>query len=103
MRIYIAGPIAGMPAHNAPAFAAAAETLRAIGHDPVNPLELHGTPEERDAKTRGELMRTDILALLDCDGVLMLDDWTRSRGANLEREVAVQCGLRVWFRVEEVR
>lgn len=102
MRVYIAGPIHGRPEHNAPVFEEAAIALYRAGHEPVSPLELHGAPEERDAKTRGEIMHTDIRALLECDGVLMLDDWTRSRGARLEREVAIQCGLRVWYRISEV-
>ena len=40
-RIYIAGPMTGLPALNFPAFHAAASALRALGHQVVNPAEIN--------------------------------------------------------------
>ena len=33
--------------------------------------------------------------MLGCDGVAALTDWDESRGAKLEREVAVACGIEI--------
>ena len=76
LRVYIAGPITGMFVLNAPAFEAAADMLRAAGHEPVNPHTLHGG---RLDLSHGEYMRTDLRALLDCDAIHMLPGWGRAR------------------------
>jgi len=39
MRIYIAGPMTGLPEFNYPAFNAAAEYLRSLGHHVENPAD----------------------------------------------------------------
>jgi len=39
MRVYIAGPMSGIPQFNFPAFKAAARALRAIGYDVICPAE----------------------------------------------------------------
>ena len=96
MKVYIAGPITGIPEHNKPAFEMAAALLRANGHEPVNPHDLcsEGTPWS-------ECMRVDIRAMLDCDAVALLDGWESSRGASMEQWVGHRCGLKVqplyWF------
>ena len=38
-------------------------------------------------------MRTSIVTMLGCDGAAFLPDWDESRGAKLEREVAIAGGL----------
>ena len=91
MKIYISGPISGMPDLNKPAFMAAEEALRAAGFDVVNPVN-NGLP---DSAEWHEHMRADIKMLMDCDGVAMLEGWMRSRGAKLEREIAMQLGMTV--------
>lgn len=59
-RIYISGPMSGMPEHNFPAFNAEAARLRALGYDVVNPAELNPEPE----KTWHDCLRTDLMELL---------------------------------------
>ena len=41
-RIYIAGPMTGIPEHNYPAFHAAVAKLRAEGYAVTSPADLHG-------------------------------------------------------------
>lgn len=80
-RIYLSGPITGMPDENRPAFLAAAAALRAYGYSVVNPHEL---PHEKNASWEAH-MCVDLKALLDCDTLVLLnEDWSNSRGVSLE-------------------
>ena len=84
MRLYIAGPMTGLPEFNIPAFRRAALLLADAGHAPIDPSQLHpqiGLPW-------ADYMRADIPAMLACDGVATLPDWWRSRGARLEVHIA---------------
>jgi hypothetical protein len=89
-RLYLCGPMTGLPQLNFPAFNAEAERLRALGYDVINPAELAepGTPW-------AQCMRTDIRMLLMCDAIAMLPGWERSRGANLEWLIATELGMPV--------
>lgn len=89
LRIYVAGPMTGYEALNFPAFHAAAAQLRALGHEVVNPAEINSDPGA-DWLT---CMRADIKQLVDCDAIAMLPGWERSKGATLERLIAVGLGL----------
>lgn len=91
MRIYIAGPMTGLPELNFPAFHAAAICLRARGHDAVNPAEI---PQDKSAGWDA-CMRRALAQMLTCEAVALLPDWQRSRGASLEAFVAAQLGLDV--------
>ena len=91
MKTYISGPITGVPDYNRTAFATAAKSLLAQGRAVFNPTE-NGLPE---SATWDEHMRADIKALMDCDVIHMLPGWHRSRGASLERYLALQIGMTV--------
>lgn len=105
MRLYLAGPMTGIPQHNAPAFDAAAATLRALCFDVVSPPEItRANPQpgiHRDGSIElpvyQELVRLDLQALLDCDGVALLPGWMKSRGARLEVANALAIGLDVFL------
>ena len=88
-RIYISGPMSGMPEHNFPAFNAEAARLRALGYDVVNPAELNPEPE----KTWHDCLRTDLMELLTCDAIALLAGWQKSAGAHLEIHVAHRVGI----------
>lgn len=90
-RIYISGPMSGLPELNFPAFHDAAEKLRGKGFDAVNPAELNA---ELDADWH-YYMRNDIKALCDCDALALLPGWEKSSGAQLELHIAHRLGLDV--------
>lgn len=92
LRIYVAGPMTGLPDLNFPSFHAAAARLRALGHDVVNPAEINTDP---NAAWR-DCMRVDIKALVDCDAIALLPGHEKSRGATLERTIAAGLGLQVF-------
>lgn len=97
--IYISGPMTGLPELNFPAFQAAASLLRAAGLDVLNPAELDHHPES----TWASCLRRDIAALMACDSILMLDGWMQSKGARLERHIAVQLGMQVHYDIDGLR
>ena len=91
-RIYISGPMTGLPEKNFPAFNAEANRLRALGFDVVNPVDV--TPNEAEL-TWHECMRSDLAALLTCDTLALLDGWQQSSGAHLEMHVAHRVGMEI--------
>lgn len=113
MKIYLAGPMRGIPEFNFPAFFAAAAELRIAGHDVFNPAERdnehHGTDiskgnangdEEKAAKEHGFNLREALGADLafickHADAIAMLPGWERSKGATAERATALALGLEV--------
>ena len=92
MKLYIAGPMTGLPEYNFPAFHAAAANLRGKGHDVVNPAELPA-PEE---PTWGNYLRGALRAMLTCEAVVFLPGWMQSNGARLERIVADRLRIPVY-------
>jgi len=90
-RIYISGPMTGMPEHNFPAFNAEAARLRALGYDVVNPVDINPDP----GVTWHQCLRNDLQALLTCDTLALLDGWMISQGAHLELHVAHRVGMRI--------
>lgn len=91
MRIYIAGPMTGIPGLNFEAFNTEAARLRAIGHEVINPAEVSPDPTMPWA----ECMRRDIAELVKCDVVQLLPGWRTSKGASLEHDIAMRIGLTV--------
>jgi hypothetical protein len=88
-RIYLAGPMTGLPEYNYPAFHAEAARLRALGYHVENPAE---NPEQDSWEA---YMRQAIRQMLTCEIVAFLFGWAESRGALLERYIAQQVGLAV--------
>jgi hypothetical protein len=89
-RVYISGPMTGLPDLNFPVFHAEARRLRALGYTVINPAELNKTSR------RAACMRQDIRALTEADAIQMLPGWQRSRGAALELSVATELGMQVF-------
>ena len=91
MKLYLAGPMTGLPELNFPAFHAAAKRLRDLGHMVVNPAEVNP-----DTGMKWEdCMRADIPHLIACEGIALLPGWRASKGARLEHHIALELGLRV--------
>jgi len=104
MKVYIAGPIKGMPDGNRAAFKQRAEELLLLGHLPVNPWDIPpdhdigeciGDPvDHSDSPHRyGCYLRADIEQLMYCDAITMLPGWENSVGACTELGVAMAIGL----------
>ena len=88
-RIYIAGPMSGLPDFNYPALNAKAAELRALGFHVENPAE---NPAPHCGSWLG-YMRLAVRQLSTCDAVYLLPGWSKSRGACIEHQLAVGMGL----------
>ena len=89
-RVYISGPMSGIAELNRRAFERAANQLRAMGHEPVIPGDLHPTNTPY-----GDALRNALRAMLECDQYTLLDGWGNSRGARLEHEIAQAIGMKL--------
>lgn len=91
-RLYVAGPMTGLPDHNYPAFHAATDALRAVGYEVESPAE----PGQIEGWTWEDYMRRGLAQMLTCDGVALLPGWHASRGALKEAELAELLKMRLW-------
>lgn len=90
MRVYLSGPMAGLPEHNFPAFHAHAAMLREQGYEVVNPAEI-----DIADKTWEGCLRTDLREMCTCEAIALMPGWEASKGANLELHVAHRLGMKV--------
>lgn len=94
MKIYISGAITNNP--NAKAqFDKAKQTLLEMnkGYEPISPMDL---PHEHDKSWNG-FMREDIKALMDCQGIYLIEGWTNSQGAFIEKELAQSLDFKIIY------
>ena len=90
---YVAGKITGLPkAQVKDKFNLIASQLTGMGYHVVKPIGVHD-----DTKTWDAAMRSDIKTMLECDEVHLLPDWQESRGAQLERDIALRLGMHVVY------
>ena len=101
MKLYISGPMTGLPNNNARAFNHVAKALRKAGYVVFNPAETTHLPSfdgwrfAEELETNNEAIRAanlsepqrriwlrdDIIALSKCDAIVLLPGWEGSRGA----------------------
>ena len=93
-KLYIAGPMTGLPDHNFPAFHRVAAIVRELGFTVLNPAELVSEPPYN--KPWDFYMRKALALLLCCDSILMLNNWTESKGAKIEWTLAQELGMKVY-------
>jgi nucleoside 2-deoxyribosyltransferase len=91
IKLYLAGPMSGLPDMNYPEFNRVAALLRAKGYEVFNPAE---NPEPPCKSWQG-YMRMGIAQLVQCDCIAMLADSEDSRGAMLEQEIAFKLEIPV--------
>lgn len=91
MKLYIAGPMSGLPDFNYPTFFKAAERLRAAGYEVENPAE--NKPEGTASWLA--YMRMSLVQISRVDGLALLPGWQESKGASLEVHIAEALGLEV--------
>jgi hypothetical protein len=91
---YLSGPMSGIEANNFPLFSSVCKGLRERGYNIVSPHELT-SPVEEPSWT--DYMRRDLIAMMDCDAIIMMDGWKDSKGASLEHKLATELGYRIMY------
>lgn len=109
MKVYISGPIAGLPelsrAEKLLRFARAEVILRGMGHEPFNPVVVEACPDGSCQVVKEHWpdgtfkhswdcwLRYDLIFMLEnCDALAVLPGWETSMGAKLERHIAEALG-----------
>lgn len=112
MKVYISGPMSGLPNNNKEAFLEAEDRLRVAGHEPVNPYRMLSEEKQAIAAKLGaafrstqvyhELIEACCQEVVRCDAVLMLPGWEDSNGANKERNVAIVYEIPIFTDIDRV-
>jgi Domain of unknown function (DUF4406) len=104
MKVYLAGPMSGIPKFNFPLFHAVTAELRQRGFEVVSPAEEDhkaGIGEVAEASkegdpsdlpdTWGQILARDVILLADTgiEAIVFLPGWQKSRGARLEAQVGL--------------
>jgi hypothetical protein len=93
-KCYIAGKIGGLPEEEYTAkFNKAKEEVAAIGFEPVSPLDL---PHKHD-KSWESYMKEDLIVMLQCQAIYLLDNWTTSPGATYEANIAKLVKIKILY------
>lgn len=114
MRIYLAGPMRGIPDFNFPAFHKTAAWLREQGHTVFNPAERDesaygklSAPTGSEQEISAQTGMTPLAVRRDCfladtdwicryaDGIALMPGWESSKGARAELALAEAIGLEV--------
>lgn len=101
MKLYLAGPMRGLPLFNFPQFDSAAKWLEGEGHEVFNPAAEDGVADILDQfpveLARACFARDTQWICLEADAVALLPGWHNSKGAKAECALALAIGLEVYY------
>lgn len=106
-KVYVAGPMTGIPQFNIPAFERMTQRLRDADYEVVSPVERDSPAVQEAARasvdgklvndqiageTWGQILARDVTIVADeVQGIVVLPGWNKSKGARLEVFVALLC------------
>jgi len=100
LKAYVSGPITGLIESVYLAnFKKAEILLKEMGYYPVNPCEI----DTKDCKSWEDYMVCDIKELFKCQAIYMLKNWRTSKGARIERAIALEMGMFVFYEEEAIK
>lgn len=101
MKLYISGPMSGLPDFNRPAFEAARAEIESL--NPIidvfvlSPTDNPPPPPGRhEAQEWRHYMAAALQQVVEADGIALLGGWSNSPGACAEHAVAVAAGIPCW-------
>ena len=97
-KVYISGKISGIEKEAFLLFENAENELIKSGFEPINPMKL---PHNHD-KSWHSYMKEDIIALCQCDRVIMLPNWKDSKGAIIENLIATMISIPIFYANETI-
>lgn len=96
MKLYLAGPMSGLPNFNYDAFHRYAKLLRERGYEVFNPAEAHDGDQGLEL---WQYYASDLPEVAKADAVAVLPGWSESTGARIEVLVAKKLGKPVYSAV----
>jgi hypothetical protein len=94
-RIYLSGPMTGLPDFNYPLFHRVAAELRAEGHEVYNPAEYeHDEPEFPLRRAMADYAR---FICMEACTIVLLPGWEKSLGVSAELALAKNCRLDIVY------
>ena len=93
MKIYISGKISEIEEEAFRLFDSKEKVLMDQGHDVVNPMKLRHDHDKSWQSYRKE----NIKALMCCDAICMLKNWTESKEAVIEHGLAESLGINIVY------
>lgn len=106
MRLYVSGPMTGIPHFNFPAFKFATDWLRVKGHDVWSPAEMDlqegidpsSSGAVQDPRQYAGFLARDIrvIAENEIEGIVVLPGWKKSGGAKTEVAFGLALGLPIF-------
>lgn len=95
MRVYLSGPMTGLPEYNYPRFFEVAEVIRDAGHWVYNPAEYDFTGELVDFPVKEAFAEYCRIICTECDAIVLLENWQASTGVAAETSLARAIGVPV--------
>lgn len=95
-RIYLSGPMTGLPEFNYPAFHRAAAALRSLGVEVYNPAE-YPAPDTNNFPLREAFTDYARYILNEADALFILPGWENSKGVKAEKALAEVVGLQIEY------
>jgi hypothetical protein len=90
--VFVSGPMRGRELKNLPAFQNAEDDLFGYGIEGLIPHNLAlDNPGFREA------VRRDLNAVVESDGIYMLEGWQHSEGAKIEHSLAIMLGKPILY------
>jgi len=102
-RVYLSGKMSGLKNYGKENFDRAEKQLRQEGFTKiVNPYKLgiklskklHRKLEDISYE---EFLKNDLIELLKCNMIYMLENWADSRGCTIERKLAIDCNIFIMY------
>ncbi|PKH62585.1 hypothetical protein CXF83_15020 [Shewanella sp. Choline-02u-19] len=90
-KVYIAGPMSGLPDCNRTRFHLAADYLHVLGRVVLNPASLPAGLSEP------EYMQIGLAMMMCCDEIYLLDGWGQSFGARAELALTQKLDLKIIY------
>jgi hypothetical protein len=99
-KYYISGAISKLPVDQWMFnFKYAKKLLLDNGVETITPLDLNPAGEKEQSWQF--YMKRDLKAIFDCNGLILLDNWKKSKGAKIERLICKKLGIPV-FKLKDV-
>lgn len=106
-KVYLSGPMDGLPNNNKVEFQLAEAYYRDLGFEVVNPhrlseaLDLYNSETGLNPPTYCEYLLNDLNALIECDMMVLLKDFKRSFGCSIEIAFAHKAGIPMYHAISD--